>query len=50
MAWSGKGRFQDLVQHDSKVRQWLSEEEIDACFELKPYLRNIDKIYRKCGL
>ncbi|MFH2057117.1 MAG: adenylosuccinate lyase [bacterium] len=49
-AWSGQGKFQELIQADGEVKRWLSDAEIAACFDLKYYLRNIDKTYRKCGL
>jgi adenylosuccinate lyase len=49
-AWSGKGRFIDLVKADSEVSRYLGPAEIEACFDLTHYLRNIDKIYRKCGV
>ena len=49
-AWSGDGQFRDLIKEDKEVLRWLSEAEIEACFDLKHYLRNVDKVYRKCGL
>ncbi len=49
-AWGGEGRFTDLVAADEEIRHWLSAADIAASFDLGYYLRNIDKIYRKCGL
>jgi adenylosuccinate lyase len=49
-AWSGGERFQDLIKADKDVQRWLSVEQIESCFDLGHYLRNIDKVYRKCGL
>jgi adenylosuccinate lyase len=49
-AWGGKGKFTDLVAADEEIRHWLSPADIAACFDLSYFLRNVDKIYRKCGL
>lgn len=49
-AWAGKGTFSEMVREDAEIGRWLNPDEISACFDLGHYLRNIDKIYRKCGL
>jgi len=46
-AHSGKGIFMDLVKQDKRVTAVLSEEEIDECFELDHYLRNVPKVFKR---
>ncbi|MBD3404021.1 adenylosuccinate lyase [candidate division GN15 bacterium] len=46
-AAEGHGLFNDLVKKDKDIRAHLSTSEIDACFELKPYLRNVPKIFKR---
>ncbi len=44
------GGFQDLIRSDSEIKELLSDEEIDDCFNLKNFTKNIDHIFRKAGL
>jgi adenylosuccinate lyase len=46
-AADGHGPFRDLVQADSEIRAHLRPSEIDACFDLRYYLRNVDTIFRR---
>jgi adenylosuccinate lyase len=46
--WRGQGRFVDLVKADAEIRRHLSLRQIDECFDLAYYFRNVDKIYKKC--
>jgi adenylosuccinate lyase len=46
-AHSGKARFMDLVKDDPRITAVLSEEEIDDCFSLDYYLRNVSKIFKR---
>ena len=46
-ASEGLGNFRDLVKHDPDIRQYLSEAEIDSCFELSYYTKNVDKIFKR---
>lgn len=43
----GKGCFHELVKNDKKIRRHLSEAEIDSCFDLGYYTRNVDKIFKR---
>ena len=40
----------NLLKEDSKVRSLLSEKEIDDCFTLDYYLKNVDYIYKRVGI
>lgn len=46
-AHNGEGLFIDLVKADSRIRKFLSEEEINQCFTLDYYLRNVPKIFKR---
>jgi adenylosuccinate lyase len=46
-AYEGPQGFRDLLKDDKDVGRYLSEKEIDTCFELKYYLKNVGKIFRR---
>ena len=46
-ASAGKGQFRELVKNDREIRQFLSESEIDECFDLRYYTKNVGKIFRR---
>lgn len=39
--------FKKLVSENKQVNKYLSTQEIKQCFELKPYLKNIDQIFAR---
>jgi adenylosuccinate lyase len=39
--------FKELVKADREISGYLKEKEIDECFELKYYLKNVGKIFRR---
>jgi hypothetical protein len=44
------GSFRDLVALDPDISGALSESTIAHCFDIEPYLANIDETYRRLGL
>ncbi|MFT5387069.1 MAG: adenylosuccinate lyase, partial [Candidatus Omnitrophota bacterium] len=48
--WQETSDFKDILNRDRKVRKYLKPSEIDACFDIKYYTRQTDKIYKKVGL
>jgi adenylosuccinate lyase len=48
--WKTGTPFRDLVAADPSIRRILDEKSIDACFDLKVHLRNVDRIFRRAGL
>jgi adenylosuccinate lyase len=46
-AFEGKGSFRELVQRDSDIVKHLKASEIDGCFDLGYYMKNVDKIFRR---
>ena len=45
-----KKNYQDLLKEDSKVSSLLSNEEIDSCFTLDYYMKNVDFIFKRVGI
>ena len=46
-AHDGKGLFKNLVKQDKEINQHLSENEMDECFDLSYYTKNVGKIFRR---
>lgn len=46
-AYGGKGNFRDLVKADRRITALLTEAEIDGCFTLDYYLRNVPAIFKR---
>ncbi len=46
-AWTKNENFEDLIKNDSRVKKYLSKEEIEECFSLDYYLRNVDYIFNR---
>ncbi|MDP2940033.1 MAG: adenylosuccinate lyase [Candidatus Omnitrophota bacterium] len=48
--WQEGSDFKDTLLRDRKLRKYLTSNEIDSCFNIKYYLRYIDRIFKKLGL
>jgi adenylosuccinate lyase len=46
-AWNENENFKDLIKNDKRVKTYLSEKEIEECFSLDYYLRNVDYIFKR---
>ncbi len=46
-AVEGKGLFNELVRHDKEIHQYLSDSEIDSCFDLTYYTKNVNRIFKR---
>ncbi len=46
-AAEGKGAFHELVKRDGEIRKYLSESEIDGCFDLAYYTKNVDSVFKR---
>ncbi|MGB9856910.1 MAG: adenylosuccinate lyase [Dictyoglomaceae bacterium] len=42
--------FKEVVLRDKRIKEKLSEEEIEKCFSLDIFLKNIEKIYERAGI
>ncbi|MEW5767848.1 MAG: adenylosuccinate lyase [bacterium] len=47
--WEGEKDFQSLLLEDKEISNWMSQEEISACFDLNYYLRNVELILKRVG-
>lgn len=48
--WQETSDFRDVLSRDRKVRRFLSNNEIDACFDTKFYIRHRDRILKNLGI
>lgn len=48
--WQETSDFKDVLYRERKVRKYLSPSEIDACFDVKYYIRHRDMIFKKAGI
>ncbi|MDH3891372.1 MAG: adenylosuccinate lyase [candidate division Zixibacteria bacterium] len=46
-AAEGHGLFRENVENDSEISKYLSKDDIDNCFELEHYMRNVDAIFKR---
>ena len=49
-AWAGGRSFRDLLGRDPEVSSLLAGSNLDGCFDVKYYLRNVSAIYRRLRL
>ncbi len=48
--WQETSDFKDVLYRDRKVRKHLTQSEIDACFDVKYYIRHREFVYKRVGL
>jgi adenylosuccinate lyase len=48
--WQEGSEFKEVLLRDRKIRRLLTTAEIDSCFNVKYYLRFVDKIIKRLGL
>ncbi len=46
-AVAGQGLFQENVSNDPDIGKYLSKREIDECFDLTYYMRNVDAVFKR---
>lgn len=49
-SWASKAPFRELVESDTKITEKLSEEELNACFDPRHHLNQVDTIFERVGL
>jgi adenylosuccinate lyase len=50
-AWNKKeGNFHDLIANDARVKDKLSQEEIEDCFDPQHHLQYLDQVYQRLGI
>ena len=48
--WETNLSFKEALMNETRIKKHLSRGEIEACFNQKYYLRNVDKIFKRVGL
>ncbi len=48
--WKGAGDFQSLLLKDETTNKYLNKSEIEKCFNLEIYLKNLSRIYKRFKL
>lgn len=48
--WMEGADFKTNVEHDEEIKKYLTNEEIEACFDPMPMLRHVDLIFSRYGL
>ncbi len=49
-AYNNKKDYKTLLSQSEKVMSYLSKEELDNCFTLEYYFKNVDYIYNRCNI
>ncbi|MFP7171264.1 adenylosuccinate lyase [Terribacillus sp. 7520-G] len=49
-AWETETQFKHLIEAETEISAFLSQEEIDDCFDYTYHLKNVDQIFHKIGL
>ena len=49
-AWEEEKPFPELVKSSEKIKELLSKDEIEACFDPTYHLKNVDQIFERLGL
>ncbi|HOD12782.1 MAG TPA: adenylosuccinate lyase [Candidatus Omnitrophota bacterium] len=48
--WQETSDFKDVLKRDRKLRKYMTPGAIDACFDIKHFIRHRDRIFKKIGL
>ncbi|WEV45697.1 adenylosuccinate lyase [Streptococcaceae bacterium ESL0687] len=49
-SWDEQIMFRPLVEENAKVREYLTDEDIDAAFDYNYHLKRVDEIFERVGL
>ncbi len=49
-AWKENIDFRAILMEDNDVARFLAHEDIESCFDLNYYTKNVDRIYKRIGL
>ncbi|MBI5345446.1 MAG: adenylosuccinate lyase, partial [Deltaproteobacteria bacterium] len=45
--WQGLGDFKGLLLDDEEVMNYLSKNDVESCFDIRPYLKNVGYIFKR---
>ena len=48
--WQETSDFREVLSRDRRVRKYMSKNEIDACFDIKYYIKHRDLIFKRVGI
>lgn len=48
--WQETSDFRDVLNRDRRMRKYMTKSEIDACFDVKFYIKQRDYIFKKVGI
>lgn len=48
--WQETSDFREVLNRDRRVRKYMTKNEIDACFDVKYYIKQRDFIFKKVGI
>lgn len=46
-SWKNNLNFKEILEKDDFINKYLSKNEINECFDINYYLKNVDKIYKR---
>ncbi|WP_102336292.1 adenylosuccinate lyase [Salimicrobium jeotgali] len=49
-AWERGVPFRELIESDDRITSVLSGEQLEACFDYRHHLKNVDRIFERIGL
>ncbi|MFH0772053.1 MAG: adenylosuccinate lyase [Candidatus Omnitrophota bacterium] len=49
-AWKDGADFKSILMEDAEISRLLDGREIEECFDLSYYVKNVDRIYKRIGL
>ncbi len=49
-AWTNGGNYQNLLSENKKVMGLINTKELEECFELEYYLKEVSNIYKRVGI
>ena len=49
-AWEEKRPFRELIEQEPVVRDLLSDEELERCFDLSYHYKHVDEVFKRLGL
>src|SRR3989339_636558 len=48
--WRKEGSFKELLLKDPRVSKYLTSDELEACFDMNAYLKNVKKVFKRLGV
>ncbi|OGF47824.1 MAG: adenylosuccinate lyase [Candidatus Firestonebacteria bacterium RIFOXYA2_FULL_40_8] len=48
--WKKEGSFKELLLKDPRVSKYLTPDELEACFDMNAYLKNVKKVFKRLGV